>query len=195
MSKMRRLTFVLFVFALAGFAAQDNDRLVVDPTIVNYDSFPSMKPERKFFVDLVKDTGLCRGDSGLVGYIHTRLKHPTAIVCTPLPAAAVGTSLKTILEKRSVLAADTGAAAYLIRGSLLDFSLKETPRFFYQTLDATVRFKIDLVDLRTSQTVQSFTIDSQRSRGVFNSGRNAVKVIRDALQNAMVQVVQTLNSL
>lgn len=194
MNKIGRLTFVLFAFALAAFAAQNDDRLVVDPTLVNYDSFPSMKPGRKFFVDQVKDTGLGRGDSGLVGYIHTRLKHPTAIVCRPLPAAAVGQSLKTLLEKRGVLAADTGAATYLIRGSLLDFSLKETPRFFYQTLDATVRFKIDLVDLRTSQTVQSFTIDSQRSRGVFNSGRNSVKVIRDALQNALIQVMQTLNS-
>lgn len=195
MDKVKNLAFILFVFAFAAFAAQEDNRLVVDPTIVNYDSFPAVKTGRTFFVDMVKDTARARGDSGFVGNVNTRLNHPIAVICQPFPAAAVGRSLETILTKRGALTADSSAATYIIRVSVLDFALKETPHFFYQTLEATVRFRIDLVDPRTSQPVQRFTIDSQRSRSVFNSRRNSVKVIRDALQNAVGQVIQTLNGL
>jgi hypothetical protein len=195
MGTVKSLCFILLVFAFAAFAAQKGDRLVVDPTIVNYDSFPAMKTGRKFFVDMEKDSARTRGDSGLVGYVNTRLNHPITIVCQPLPGIVVSQSLETLLTKRGAATVDSSAAMYIIRVALLDFTLRETPHFFYQTLDAAVRFKIDLVDPRTSQTAQRFTIDSQRSRSVFNSGRNSVKVLRDALQNALGQVIQTLNSL
>jgi len=195
MDRVKNLAFIFLAVAFAASANQEDGRLVVDPTIVSCDSFAIAKTGRTFSVEIMKDTTHGRGDSGLVGYVYTRLRHPTAIICKPLPAAAVGLSLDTLLERWGAFASDSSVATYLIRVDLLDFALKETPHFFYQTLDATVRFKIDLIDHRTLLAVRSFTIDSQRSRAVFNSGRNSVKVIRDALQNALSQVIQTLNSL
>jgi hypothetical protein len=189
---MRKLGIVCVVLFFAAIGAQADTR-IVDPTVMNYDSFPNVKAGQKFFVDAVKDTVLGRADSGLVGYVHTRYGHPTAIICRPLPAAAVSQSLQTLLEKKGASVSDRNAATYLIRVSLLQFALKETPHFFYQTIAVTIQLKVDLIDPRTSQIARSFTIDSQRSRGVFNSGRNSVKVIRGALQDALTNVMQSLN--
>jgi hypothetical protein len=186
--------FILFAVASAWLPAQA-DQQTVDPTIANYDSFPDVKAGAKFFVDVVSDTVRGRADSGLVGYVHTRLGHPRAIICHPLPAAAVEQSLQTFLEKKGAAALDRNSATYLIRVSILGFSLKETPHFFYQTIAASVQLRVGLVDARTSQVVRSFDIDSERSRAVFNSGRNSGKLIRSALGNALIETLQSLNGL
>ena len=192
MRNMRNSTFAVLMFVFAAWSANEN-RIIVDPTLAHYDSFPDIKTGAKFFVDAVTDTVHGRDDSGIVGYVHTRFNHPDTVVSRPLPAAAVSRSLQTLLEKKDAIAAGKGVAIYLIRVSVLGFNLKETPHFFYQTIAASVQLKVDLVDPGTLGLMRSFNIDSQRSRAVFNSGRNAQSLLRSALHNALAEVVQSLN--
>lgn len=195
MHGLKNLTFIVMVLTLASSGAQNENRMFINPALKSYDIFPEIKTVKSFFVDTVRDTDRGRSDSGVIGYAHTRSKHPTAIVCRPKPAAAVGSSLETLLVKKGIAQSDRSAATYLIRVSLLAFGLKETPHFLYQTMDATVQFKIELIDPHTAQIAQQFTIGSERSRTTFNAARKSEAIIRDALRNALVEVLQTLKSL
>lgn len=194
MDRLKNLAITVIAVFFAAVGAQADTR-IIDPTIMNYDSFPNVRTGLKFFVDVVKDTVPGRADSGFVGYVHTRYGHPTAIICRPLPAAAVSQSLQTLLEKKGASTLDRTAATYLIRVSVLQFSLRETPHFLYQTIAVTIQLKVDLVYPGTLQIRRSFTIDSQRSRAVFNSGRNSEKIIRNTLCDALTNVVQSFNGL
>ena len=195
MNTLKSIALFLVVSAMTAFGAQGENRIIIDPTLDNYDSFPEIKSMNKFFVDSVRDTLLGRADSGLVGYTHTRSKSPTAIICRPLPAAAIDTSLEKLFAKKGIAAANRGEATYLVRVTLLSFDLKETPHFLHQTMDATVRFKIDLIDPRTSQLAQGFTVESQRSRTTFNANRKSEQILSEALENALVEVIKTLKGI
>jgi hypothetical protein len=135
MHGLKNLTFIVSILTLASFAAQNENRMVVDPALKSDDSFPGIKTAKTFFVDTVRDTAYGRADSGVIGYAHTRSKHPTAIVCQPKPAAAVGSSLETLLVKKGVAPSDRSAATYVLR------------------VYATVQLKIELIDPHTAQIV------------------------------------------
>ncbi len=192
MNRLINVAFILIVSTFAAFGAQSENRIFIDPSLKSYDSFPEIKTINKFFVDSLRDTVGSRSDSGIVGYTHTRSKHPTAIVCRPLPTAVVGGSLEKLFAQKGIAATDRGSATYLVRVDILAFNLKETPHFFYQTMDATIQLRITFIN---PQTAHGFTIDSERSRTTFNANRKSEEILRSALRDALVEVLQSLKGL
>ncbi len=195
MNRLINVVFILIVSTFAAFGAQSENQIFIDPTLKSYDSFPEIKIVNKFFVDSLRDTMRSRADSGIVGYTHTRSKHPTAIVCRPLPTAVVGASLEKLFVKEGIAATDRGSATYFVRVVILAFGLKETPHFFYQTMDATIQLRIDIIVPRTAQITRGFTIDSERSRTTFNANHKSEEILRGALRDALVEVLQSLKGL
>jgi hypothetical protein len=194
MSLLKQFAFLAIILAGTMAMAKDPERIVIDPALKNYDSIPAIKSTLLFWVDTVQDTTHSK-DSGVVGYAHTRSRQPSPIVCKPLAGEAVRQSFETLFTRKGVAAPDRSSATHAVQIVLLGFTLKETPHFLYQTMEAVVRFEVRLTDLQTGQTVRQFTIDSQRSRGAFDAGRKAEQVARDALCNALSEAVRTLNSL
>lgn len=192
MNKLINVAFIFIVSTFAAFGAQGENRIIIDPALKNYDSFPEIKTINKFFVDSVRDMMHSRTDSGVVGYTHTRSKHPTAIICRPLPTEVVRSSLENLFVKVGIAATDRGAATYLVRVVIVGFDLKESPHFLYQTMDATIRLRITLINPQTSH---GFTIDSERSRTTFNANHKSEEILRSALRDALVEVFQTLKGI
>jgi hypothetical protein len=187
------ISFTILLLLLAP--AHGADRIIIDPVVKNFDSIPEVNTKLKFFVETVRDTAQGRADSGVVGYAHATSKQPVAIVCKPLPAAVVQQTLEALFAKKGVRAPDPSHATYLVRVALLEFGLKETPHFLYQTIEASVRFEAELADPGAAQPPRKFIIESRRSRTAFDASHKAEVVTRDALESGLAELVRMLNGL
>jgi hypothetical protein len=194
MARFIPVSLFTFFLVLSIAAAQNNEPIVIDPSLKNYDSLPEIKPTSQFWIDSVQDSASIK-DSGVVGWVHTKSKHPTAIVCKPLPGDAVRQSLQTLFAHKAVAAAERNSATYAVQIVLLTFTLKEKPHFIYRTIEATVKFELRLTDVQTGRVTRIFSIESKRSRAALDAGHKAQEVARDALYSAFTEAALTLNSL
>lgn len=184
------LICLLLTFNL--FAAVKKDKYVIDPTVHNFDSFPSFSNSNRYYVSSVENL-VAGQDSGLIGYTRTGVKTKAPIISTPLLEESFRNSVFNMFTSKNSISLDASTANYLMRVKIVNFSIQEKNSFLTQTINAKIKLEVTLIDPLDSNRVRRFMVDSENSQSALDTSNYAESITRDIFSTALMEIWKTIN--
>jgi len=146
-----------------------------------------------FFLDAVEDK---RGyaDSRNIGFTQTGMFNvQTSLLIEPAAASVLKDALSGLLANCGNLAAESGAARFLLKPSLLGLQVTERTGMFSEEISATLKYDALVVDAASGQRVGRSTASGTASvsSGV-DTTEYAARVVGEALRESLVEFSREL---
>lgn len=194
MVSFKNLLPVLLCILFPGIltAGVKKEKYLIDPTVHNFDSFPSFSTTNRWFVSTVENL-VAGQDSGIIGYTRTGIKTKAPIICNPTLEEAFRNSLFKMFTSKSAVSFDASSANFLIRVKILNFSLLEKNSFLTQTINARIKLEVTMVDPMDTNRVRKFIVDSENSQTALDTSNYAESITRDVFSAALKEIWNTVN--
>ncbi|NLG17925.1 MAG: hypothetical protein GX556_11400 [Fibrobacter sp.] len=192
MTKFRHVVFFfpLIICLSSGEVSSKTAPIIIDPSLLAFDTFPSISSSVKFFVGTIQGT-LIEGSTDTIGFTRTGRKTKAPIICSP--SSAIKESLQELFSKKGALASEKSSATFVIQVDILDFQLKETSRFLSQTMDAHIKLDVKMVDPYSTENSKRLIVESQNSKSALDTSKHAQEVMRGALESVLLEAIQNLS--
>lgn len=189
--------FLVFLLLLSTHstpfsASVKKDKFIVNPTVTNFDSFPTLTTNAKWLVSSVEYNGSLP-DSGIIGYTRVGVKTTAPIICTPPLQNVLKKSLESLLQKKGVLSQDISTANFLIRMSILEFSLNEKSSILTQTMNSKIKIRVNLIDPLDAERVREFVVESESVQTALDTSKYAEDLVRSVIEDVLAVVWKTIN--
>lgn len=186
------LFIMIFIPGTLFSAAVKKDKYIINPTVQNFDSFPNISTNLKWFISSVEHTSP-QQDSGIIGYTRTGVKTSAPVICSPSLSSSIKNSLQNLLNYKRVNTTDVTAANFIVRISILNFSLSEISSVITQTMSAKIKLEVKLIDPMDANRVRQFAVESESSLTAMDTSKYAESITRDVIEDALKEIWKTIN--
>lgn len=193
---MKNIFFIqLFCFTLlfTAYGIDLSDPLVIEPTVINFDSIPEITKQTKIFIGSITDHTASQS-TGIIGKTRTGIKTTAPIIIKPSLSESVHKSLELILQKKGNISTDASTATFVLDLVITDCTLIEKSAFLSQTMDAFLKIDVKLTDPLSADKVHSFTVKSENSTKAVDTSKYAEAVLKEAIGNAIAEIFRTINT-
>lgn len=190
MKRLFTTTLLCFPFFVFTIQAKKATSVTINPIITKVDSLPEIRGSLSIGIADIKDT-FTQADSFIIGNTRMGPKKNAPILCKTRPADIVKASLHNILNKRT--STDNSQGNFTISIVLNNFSLKETYGKVTQTLTGSVSMTVTFQNSVDTTQRKVFTVNSEKTRQALDTTKFAETVLRAALENCFIEMINTLN--
>lgn len=191
---MKKHLILLIICLIATQSAFSNktDVIIIDPTLSNFDSIPSLSRNIKIYVGNFSDSTPSR-ENGIVGRTRTGIKTSAQIILKPSLVESFRKSFSSLLDQKGNLSTDASIATYEIDLTITDCTLLENSARFSQTLTAFIKMEVRLTNPLEADKVHTFTVESQISTKSIDTTKYAASTLKDAIANVISEINKSIN--
>ncbi|NLW30421.1 MAG: hypothetical protein GXY77_03090 [Fibrobacter sp.] len=198
---MKTNKLILFLFYIlasltihqTSYADENIPPVVINPVIVEFDSFPDIPESMKLYVGDIIDS-YSKDSADILGYTRTGIKKYAPVVCSPSFPDCFKKSLQQLLSQKGNLSSDASSAQHIIEVNIVELSLTENSRFLSQTIDIIMKVEVSIVDPLSSDYVRKLKIESTNTKKHMDTTKYAEEVARGVISNIINEILKSLIS-
>jgi hypothetical protein len=186
------LILLLCIISVQSAFSNKTDVIIIDPTVSNFDSIPSLSRNIKIYLGNFSDSTPSR-ENGIIGRTRTGIKTSAPIILKPSLVESFRKSFSSVLQQRGNLSTDASIATYEIDLTITDCSLLENSARFSQTLTAFLKIEVRLTNPMEADKIHTFTVESQTSTKSVDTTKYAARTLRDAIASVTGEIIKSIN--